>query len=269
MKNTASFRVFLFFSRNKSWFWTIVFVTSYFLFILRWQSENQNFYDFIIETTGFLSLSYVVIPAYLIILTTHFSAGGIQNYLALRCRNRHDWYKLNLKALANVTTVFIFVIIAIPILLATFVLDFSNHWSDYAIDFYSYHSLFLQYISPMLYLIGTFSLLWLLLFCLGMVYYVIYLAFRRPFISMIIILLLNITNLAITLSRIDWLNQIFWTKRVNIFEYIYMTDANQHVFPFPIFLYWILLIAVFYSIGYLIVHRTNLDINRSNSNDIH
>ncbi|MBM7541205.1 hypothetical protein [Amphibacillus cookii] len=269
MKSIANFKVLLLFSRHKAWFWTTAFLTAYFLFILSQDTAKQNFYDFAIETTEFLSLSYIVIPTYLIILTTHFSVGNIQNYFAFRCSNRYAWYKINLKAVAIVTTVFTFVILAIPLLLATFVFDFANHWSDFALNFYSYHSIFLQHVSPVFYLIGTFSLLWLLLFCLGLVFYLVYLTFRRPFIAVIVILLLNIINISATASRMDWLSRFFWTKRVSIFEYIYMTEANQHMFPFQIFLYWLLLIGFFYGLGYLIVHKTDLDTYRGENNDVY
>lgn len=269
MKNTASLNLFLISTRNKSWFWILIFITSYFIFTLSRQRVTQNFYDFMIETTEFQSLSYVIIPAYLIILINHFSAGEIQNYLTIRCTNRYSWYKLNLKTIAIITTIFILMIISIPLLLTIFVPDFSNHWSDSTLDSYLYHTVFLQHVSPVVYMICTFSLLWLLLFSLGIAFYLIYLSFRRPYISMLIIFFLNIANIAITTSKIDLLNQFFWTKRVNIFEYIYMTDASQHIIPFQIFLYWILLIVVLYGIGFIIVHRTDLDVNWSKSNDVH
>lgn len=269
MKNSASFKVFVLSTRNKSWFLTIVFLTSYFLFIQSQQKVNRNFYDFHIETTEFFSLSYVVIPAYIIILTTYYSTGNIQNHLVIRCSNRFEWYKLNLKIIALITTVFIFIMIAIPLLIATFGWGFSHQWSEYALDSYAYFGVFLQHVSPLFYVFSTFMLIWLFLFSLGMVVYIFYLAFKRLFISIIIILLLNITNIGMTLSRIDWLDRIFWTKRVSIFEYIYLTDANQHIFPFQIFLYWLFVIVTVFGIGYLIVHRTDFDFSRGRSNDIH
>ncbi|BAB03896.1 BH0177 [Halalkalibacterium halodurans C-125] len=222
-------------------------------------SSEKNVYDLLMQLTEFHPLTYTIIPTYLVVLTAHFSLGKMHHYLAFRCKDKRQWYNLNVSCIAIVTTGYSVLIAFIMLMQSLFVFRFENKWSTFAVDYYTYHATFLMNYSPLVYSIATLLLLWLLLFLLGLLFYVIFIWTKSPLVSLLFVFLLNIMNAAVTLGKIDTLTPVFFTDRVSIIQYVYKFDLNQDSFPYSIFVYWIMLIAVIYLIGWLVIQRVDFE----------
>lgn len=225
-------------------------------------SSEKNIYDLFIQLTGFLSLSYLIVPAYLIVLTTYFSQGIVQNYLAFRFKNKQQWYHANLVSIAQLTIGFLLTIAIITLMQSLFVLGFKNEWSNFALSYYSYHSIFLKSFSPFFYSLASFFLVGLFLFLLGLLFYLIFIWTRNPMISLLFIISLIVINAAITLGKFDTISLFFFTDHVSIMQYIYKFELDQHNFPYSIFIYWLILISIFYSLGRFLINRVDIDIEK-------
>lgn len=224
--------------------------------------SEKNIYDLFIQVTEFLSLSYIIIPTFLIVLTAHFSQGKVQNYLAFRFKNKQQWYHMNLICIAQLTTGFLLTVVAILLIQSVFVLGFKNKWSDFALNYYTYHSTFLMNFSPIVYSIATLILVGLFLFLLGLLFYLIFIWTGNPMLSLLFIILLDIVNVAITLGKLETLTPFFFTDHVSIMQYIYKFDLNQSSFPYSIFIYWIILIFIIYSLGSFLINRVDFDVEK-------
>lgn len=225
-----------------------------------------NVYDLFMQMTAFLPLSYMMIPTFLIVITAYFSLGEVNNNLLFRFKSKRHWYRTNVILIAQMAAVFIFTIVAIISILSSFIFSFKNKWSESSLDHYNYFANFLSNYSPAVYVIVTVILLWLLLFLLGLIFYLIFLCTKNPILSFLFVFLLNLINVAVFLGDIESLSQFLFTNHVSIMEYINTFGLSQESFPYSIFLYWIILIAVIYLLGLLVVNRVDFSLGKGDNN---
>ncbi|GAB2562154.1 hypothetical protein [Gracilibacillus alcaliphilus] len=257
-----------FYNKNVYFSVFIVLVLYCLTLLIENHSNEKNIYDLFIEITRFHSLSYLIIPTFLIVLTVYFSQGKVQNYLAFRFQNKKQWYHMNLVCIAQLTIGFLLIVVAIMLVQSLFVFSFKNKWSDFALNYYTYHSDFLMNFSPFAYSIATFILVGLHLFLFGLIFYFIFIWTRNPMISLLFVILLNVMNIAITLGKLDSLAPFFFTDHVNIMQYIYKFDLNQYSFPYSIFIYWLILILIIYSISRFLLDRVDFDVEKGEKKDV-
>ncbi|WP_341302690.1 hypothetical protein MHB44_10315 [Lysinibacillus sp. FSL H8-0500] len=260
----------VFYNKNINIF-IFILLSLYSLDLLFSTVENDletNVYDLLMKITGFLPLSYIMIPTFLIIITVHFSAGEVQNYIAFRFKSKRQWYQMNVIFIAQLTAIFSLTVVGIMLLQSAFILSFKNNWSEFALSYYKNHATFLSNYSPMLYSIVTIILLWLILFLLGLIYFLIFLWTKKTMISFMVVFIVNLLNVAITLGKFDGISRYLFTDHVNIIQYIYRFNLSQQHFPYSIVLYWIFLIFSIYLMGLFIVNRVDILLEKESKNDV-
>lgn len=248
---------------NKIYFSIVILLSMYFLKCLIEDVQGiKNVYDFMMRSTDLLTLSYSIIPTFSILIATSLSMGKVQDYFIFRFKCRITYYHKIISYIGLITTTFIFTLSGILLGLSFFSLSFKNQWSQYAIEHFVYHKVFLENFSPLHYVIISMLLLWLLLFLLGITFYIFILLTKNIIFSLVIILLIDILNVAVTIGKFDFLYPYFFTNNVNIMQYIYMTNAKLNNFPYSIFIYWIILIIIIYLFGRLLINKVDLNLKR-------
>lgn len=227
---------------------------------------DTNVYDLLMQMTAFLPLSYMVIPTFLIVVTAHFSQGEVNNYLFFRFKSKRHWYRTNVILIAQMASAFIFTIMAIMLTQSAFLFSFKNNWSESSLEHYNYFVGFLANYSPVVYVIVTVILLWLLLFLLGLIFYLIFLWTKNPILSFLFVFLLNLINVAVFLGGIESLSRFLFMDHISIIEYIHAFGLSQENFPYSIFLYWIILIAIVYLLGLFVVNRVDFSLGKGDKN---
>lgn len=223
---------------------------------------QKNMYDFLQDTINILTVSYIIVPALLIILVSNLSTKNLNNLLLLRYENKYSFYKKNIKSIFLIVTKFVCGILGILIILSIFSLDFQNEWSLFAKDYFKNFSLFLENFSPLLYAIHSFILLWLFLLLVSLFYFILLLITKNTAASLIVTIVLIVANMAVTISRLKLIGQVSFTKYLDVVQYAYEHQETPFllVFPFELYIYWIILLIILYILGYKLIHKLDLDL---------
>ncbi|TSB45878.1 hypothetical protein [Alkalicoccobacillus porphyridii] len=179
-----------------------------------------------------------------------------------RFKNKRDWYHTNVLYVAQLTLIFLVTVVAIILMQSLFVLNFENNWSDFARNYYVYHNTFLGNYRPLTYSIFTFLLLGLLLFLLGLIFSIITIWTNKPLVSLLIVMLLNIINIAVTIGKLETLSPFLFTNHLDLMNYMYMVESDQNKFPIGITIYWFVLIAIVYLFGYFFTNKVDFDVEK-------
>lgn len=227
-------------------------------------SLQKNMYDFLQNATNILNVSYVIIPALLIVLVSHLSTKNLNNLFLLRYRNKYSFYKKNIKSIFLIVTKFVCEIIGIITLISIFLLDSQNEWSLFAKNYFKNFPLFLEDFSPLLYVVHSFILLWLFLLFLSLFYFIILLITKNTAVSLIVTILVIVTNMAVTISHLELLGQFSFTKHLDFVQYVYehQTGSSLSSFPFELYIYWSILLLILYISGYKLIHKLDLDLKK-------
>ncbi|MEK4715881.1 hypothetical protein [Sporosarcina sp. FSL K6-5500] len=246
-------------SAKKSYLFIFLVLTLYFFNLLSsTKSNGGNIYDLLLKLTEFHPLFYFILPAFLIILMSLFSLGNVQNYLLIRFGTKRKWYHANLLWMAKTVTYFCLLLVAIMLLQSVFVLDFNNQWSNYSLNYYTYHTELLTKISPIFLTTMSVILLWLFLFFHGIFFYISYLLSGRLLFSIMIVFVFNILSIGVVLSHINQISTYLFYKHINIFQYTYDFSPVVGDYPFEIILYWVGLIFLFYVIGFFLIDKKDM-----------
>lgn len=223
---------------------------------------QKNMYDFMMHMTNILTVSYVIVPLFLIVLASSLSTNSLNNLLLLRYQKKSSYYNTTLKSIFFVVTKFLVLLIGIVAALSLFSLSFRNEWSVFAKKYFKNFPLFLDYYSPLFYLVNSLILLWLFLLFLGFVYFILLLLTKNTAISLIGMIVMIVANMAITISHLELISRIFFTKNLDFAQYIYAHKMPYSLFPFELYLYWIILLLILYILGYKIIHKLDLDLKK-------
>jgi hypothetical protein len=164
--------------------------------------------------------------------------------------------------MCSLVTKFLVLIIGVVVTLSLFFLSFRNEWSVFAQNYYKKNQSFLDDYSPLLYIINSFLLLWLFLFFLGLLYFLLLLSTKNTAISFIGVILMVFANMAITINHFEILSSIFFTKHLDFVQYIYANKDPYSLFPIGMYVYWIFLLLLLYGLGYKVIHKIDLDLNK-------
>ncbi len=231
---------------------------SYFL-LTEMLTRDTNIYDYFLSISNINTLLFILAPFFFISSTSLFTFGSIESYLLIRFKGKRNWYLFHLFLIAAYTTVFCLLLIAVMALEGIFVLNVENEWSTYTVNFFSYHHEFLENFTPVTVVFLSISLVWLFLFSYGLLYYLMKLLTGKTLFAFTIVFLVNGLNIVAELSRWETISSYLFFKRVNVFQYIYLVNAEQTQFPGGIYFYWLIIIVVIAAIGYYIVDKMDLD----------
>lgn len=243
----------------------IIILTIYFLtYLFDAITSQKNMYDFMLHTTNIFTISYIIVPSFLIILVSIFSSKTLNNSFLLRYQRRSIYYNTTLKSIFFIVTRFLCLIIGIIITLSLFSLSFQNEWSIFAKKYFKNFPLFLDSYSPLLYLINSLILLWLFLLCLSLFYFVLLISTKNTAFSLITTIVIIVTNMAVTISHLEVVERFFFTKHLDFVQYIYesQTTSSLSLFPIKLYLYWVILLLILYILGYKLVHKLDLDLKK-------
>ncbi|MGL6031827.1 MAG: hypothetical protein ACRC0Q_06595 [Kurthia gibsonii] len=223
---------------------------------------KKNIYDLLLHTKDMLTISYVIVPLYLILLVNGISANDLNEFKLLRFRNKSQYYHKLVQAIIVITTKFLLLMIFAVVGLSFSALDFKNEWSIFARRYFMEFPSVLQNYSPIQLVIINFSLLWLFLIFLGLIYLMLIIITKSTVFSILGIVILVIFNMAITISHIDWISKFLFTKHLDFVQYVYLQISKMNVFPFDLYLYWFILLIVFYLVSYKLIHQLDLDLKK-------
>ena len=233
----------------------LIFVYCVYLLLL---TINGSIYELYHELTSFLTFSYVIFPLYLLLIISFFSLNHIQNYMLFRFQSKQRWYHKNIVSIALLVTSFIFLWLGILLFLSLFVVDFIPVWSDSFLKQHSSSVDMLLAISPISYTVGNIILLWLVLFFIGLLFYIILILSGNIYISILSVLLIELINIVITLGRINPLMDYSFTTYMNPLNYMMNKHIDQiYIFPFGIFVYWLFWIISIYGLGKFIITKVD------------
>lgn len=223
---------------------------------------QKNIYDFIMHTTDILTVSYVIVPLFLIVLVNSLSTNSLNSLLLLRYQKKSSYYNTTLKSILFVVTKFLFLLIGTITALSLFSLSFQNEWSVFAKNYFKNFPQFLDYYSPLLYLVNSLILLWLFLLFLGFLYFILLLFTKNTAFSLIGTIIVIVANMAVTISHLELVSSFFFTKHLDFVQYIYINKMASSSFPFELYLYWIILLLILYILGYKLIHKLDLDLKK-------
>lgn len=254
MHTDASFKMYLV---------VFVMITIYFLiYLFETIIMQKNIYDFLLQMKDMLTISYVVIPLFLILLANSISANSLNSFQLLRFHNKSTYYNKIMQSIIFMATKFLLLVIIIMIGLSLFSLDFQNEWSTFATTYFKNFPFLLQNYLPLQIVIISLSLLWLFLICLGIFYFVLLIVTKSTVLSLVGVVSLVIFNMAMTLSQIDFINAVLFTKHLDFLQYIYGHNKRAFIFPFELYMYWIILFMSLYIIGFRLIHKLDLDVKK-------
>lgn len=164
-----------------------------------------------------------------------------------------------IKSIVMMVSQFIGLLSIIHLALSVFSLSFRNEWSVYAVEYYKNNHFVLDNYTPAFYLLYSLLLLWLFLLFIGIVYFILLLITKNTSIALIIIIILVVLNIAISISHIGILTNVFFTKHLDIAQYIYNHKSSDFSLLYNIYLYWGILLIASYFLGYVLIHRVDLD----------
>lgn len=216
-----------------------------------------NIFDLLLHLTEFHPLFYIIMPAFTIILISLFSLGNVQNYLLIRFSTKRHWYHANLLRVAKLATYFCLMLVAIMVLEAIFVLDFKNQWSNYSVYYYKHHTELLRNSTPIFLTTLSVILLWLFLMSFGLLFYISYVFTGRILLACLVVLLVNMLNIGVFLSKITAISAYLFYDHINIFQYTSTMSEIGEV-PYIILQYWIVLILILYFIGFYIINKKDM-----------
>lgn len=238
-------------------------ITVYFLMYLFEAITMQiNMYDFMMYITNILTVSYVITPLFLIVLTSSLSANSLNNLILLRYKKKSAYYNAAVKSVLFLVTKFLVLIIGVVVTLSLFSLSFRNEWSVFAQNYFKEYQSFLNNYSPLLYIVNSLLLLWLFLLFLGLLYFLLLLLTKNTAISIIGVIVMVVANMAITISDLEILSRIFFTKHLDFVQYIYANKIPYSLFPIGMYVYWISLLLILYGFGYKMIHKVDLDLEK-------
>lgn len=223
---------------------------------------QKNMYDFMIHFTNILTVSYVIVPLFLIVLTSGLSTNNLNNLILLRYKKKAVYYNVALKSIFFLVTKFWLLIIGILVALSLFPLSFRNEWSVFAQNYFKEFQFFLDHYSPLLYVVHSFLLLWCFLLFLGLLYFLLLLLTKSTAISLISIIILVVANIAISINHLELLSRIFFTKHLDFVQYIYANKNSYLSLPIGVYAYWIVLFLLLYGLGYRMIHKLDLDLKK-------
>lgn len=251
-------RLKLYLSKKSILFVYIVLMLYFFNLLQSTKVVEGNIFDLLLHLTEFHPLFYFILPAFLIILISLFSLGHVQNYLLIRFNTKRQWYHVILLQIAKSVTYFCLMLVAIMIFEAAFVLDFTNQWSNYSVQHYKHHTELLKNNTPLVLTAMSVILLWLFLFFFGMLFYISYLFTGRILLACLAVLLVNLVNIGVSLSKITLMTSYLFYDNINIFQYTYNVISEISELPSTILLYWIVLIMIFYLIGFYCINKKDM-----------
>jgi hypothetical protein len=216
-----------------------------------------NIFDLLLHLTEFHPLFYVIMPAFTLMLISYFSIGNVQNYLLFRFSTKRHWYHANLLRVAKSATYFCLMLVAIMVLEAVFVLDFENQWSNYSVQYYKHHTELLRNSTPIFLTTLSVILLWLFLMFFGLLFYISYVFTGRILLACLVVLLVNMLNIGVFLSKITAISAYLFYDHINIFQYTSTMSEIGEV-PYIILQYWIVLILILYFIGFYIIKKKDM-----------
>lgn len=223
---------------------------------------QKNMYDFMLYITNTLTVSYVIAPLFLIVLTSRLSANNLNNFILLRYKKKSAYYHAALKSVFFLATKFLGLIIGVVVALSLFSLSFRNEWSVFAQNYFKEFQSFLDNYSPLIYMVNSMLLLWCFLLFLGLLYFLLLLLTKNTAISLIGVIVMVVANMAVTISHVEILSRIFFTKHLDFVQYIYANEISDSLFPIGMYAYWIFLLFLLYGIGYKLIHKIDLDLEK-------
>ncbi|UED82374.1 hypothetical protein FH508_0010880 [Lysinibacillus sp. CD3-6] len=247
------------YSANKSIVFVYIVLMLYFYnLLLSTKLVEGNIFDLLLHLTEFHPLFYSILPAFLMILISLFSLGNVQNYLLIRFYTKRQWYHANLLRVVKSATYFCLMLVAIMVLEAVFVLDFKNQWSNYSVHYYKHHTELLSNSTPIFLTTMSVVLLWLFLCFFGMLFYISYLFTGRILLACLVVLLVNMLNIGVFLSKITPISSYLFYDHINVFQYTTSSISDITDYPYTILLYWIVLIFILYLIGYCCINHKDM-----------
>lgn len=245
-------------------FGLIIVFTSNHLFDVLELSKNVNGYDHFVQVFGFLSISYSIVPIFLMVLLVYFSKMQIRPYISLRYGSTTAWVssEMMLIGLLSVATVLAFVCICFLQSLLT--LGFKGGWSEHAKNYYEYFEVFLNLHHPVQYIIVTVICTAFLLFVLGLIFFICFLKLRNIIASLVIVVLCWMFNNLVTIGKIGVLSPWLFTDHVDLFTYMYRHKISQSSFPYQIIIYWLVLTGVLIAICIRIAKTEDLIFGKEN-----
>jgi hypothetical protein len=223
---------------------------------------QKNMYDFMVHITNILTVSYVIVPFFLIVLSSNLSANSMNNLILLRYNKKSTYYNAVLTSIFFLVTKFLVLIMGIVVTLSLFSLSFRNEWSVFAQNYFKEFQSFLDNYSPLLYVANSLLLLWCFLLFFGLLYFLLLLFTKNTAISLIGVIVLVVANMAITISHLEILSRIFFTKYLDFVQYIYANKIPYSLFPIGMYVYWIFLLLLLYGLGYRMIHKLDLDLKK-------
>ncbi|MFJ7406140.1 MULTISPECIES: hypothetical protein [unclassified Lysinibacillus] len=247
----------LYSSKKSIIFVYIVLMLYFYNLLLSTKLLEGNIFDLLLHLTEFHPLFYVIMPAFTLMLISYFSIGNVQNYLLFRFSTKRHWYHANLLRVAKSATYFCLMLVAIMVLEAIFVLDFKNQWSNYSVQYYKHHTELLRNSTPTFLTTLSVILLWLFLIFFGLLFYISYVFTGRILLACLVVLLVNMLNIGVFLSKITAISAYLFYDHINIFQYTSTMSEIGEV-PYIILQYWIVLILILYFIGFYIIKKKDM-----------
>ena len=236
----------------------LVFVYNMFLFV-EFINKNTayNFYDVIINNFSYLTISYFLSFFFLLVLYNLCDNTNFYKYLLYRFNNKSDVYNASVVTIIFSDIIFIFFINIMCILESIGNISFQNQWSDCFFKlmhgrinlFYSQDSvkIITQTLTPFSYIMYIDILVFLYLFCLGLVFLISNTIFKSRTIAFCTTMILILINLALDsgkgcISKLTFTNNIFFITS----SYVELQNRTYILFKL---LYWTLIIITLYFIG--------------------
>ena len=203
----------LFFTRINIFIVFLFLFTLYSMQLTKISKEETgiNVYDFFIQLTDYLTFSYMIVPLFLVILTTYFFTGDITNYLTFRFKTKYSWYVYYLKFILKISCFFLFLILVIMVFQSIYMFslsDFANTWSLYSENYYAYFKASLRKISPLFYISFSFLLMFLQLWVLGLMFLNFFILLKNSIFSFIFTYAVYLLNLIVIVNKMKIITHI-------------------------------------------------------------
>ncbi|GAB6169501.1 hypothetical protein JCM1393_19610 [Clostridium carnis] len=238
-----------------------IYTISNFYNFLYLNNNRGNYYDYITGTFGSqFVVSYFLFIIYIILISNISMKKEFNKYVMCRFKSLKDWYNDTILIILIISIIFVGFIFIVCTLESSITLDFSNKWSEYFISLKNndvmliYNKKNVEFlidnVKPMKYILINLIYIVLYFFTFGNILFNTTIIFKKKWMSLTSVLIINIVDIAIsrselTIKKFGFLGNVLTMNK----DFTYMSAL------YTPFIYWIILNVSIYIIGRLIINR--------------
>ena len=220
--------------------------------------SSMNQYDaFIVITKNIFTITYVIIPLYIILLATTIRWQPHESLFMLKFPTRLRYLQFQLQRILMLTFIYFICIVSSLTAVAFFMLNRANRWSNYATE---NHSPFILQLPPILYVIMTYLLFFCLLLFVGFLFITTLLLFKRSIAAILVSFLFAITNIALLITQLKGLSDYTFFTFLVVDYFADHFQITSYPLLFSSFFYWFLLMTILFFVSKNIVETHDFSV---------